>query len=113
MCRCTRRLTGARARDHQAAGCEKAVSVRVTLRPRRPDAAMSIPTPEDVRRLLTHADVRFQAFIALCAFAGLRLGEAAGVRVSDIDFLRKSLTVSRQVQRVNGGMVEIRAPKYG
>lgn len=82
-------------------------------RGRRAEAAMSIPTPEEVGQLLLVADDRFQAFIALCAFAGLRLGEAAGVQVGDINFLRKSLAVRRQVQRVNGGTVDVRAPKYG
>jgi integrase len=51
--------------------------------------------------------------IGLCAFAGLRLGEAAAVKVDDIDFLRRTLTVSRQVQRAGKDQVEIRAPKYG
>jgi len=82
-------------------------------RGRRADAAMSIPTPEEVGQLITVADERFRPFIGLCAFAGLRLGEAAGVRLSDVDFLRKSLKVTRQVQRVNGGAIDVRAPKYG
>lgn len=82
-------------------------------RGRRPDMAMSIPTPDEVGQLMAVADLDFQPFIALCAFAGLRLGEAAAVQVGDIDFLRKTLTVSRQVQRVNGGAVDVRAPKYG
>ncbi len=55
----------------------------------------------------------FEAFIALAAFAGLRLGEAAGLRVGDVDFLPRTLAVSRQVQRNDGGGVEIRLPKYG
>lgn len=42
-------------------------------------------------------DERFRPFIALCAFAGLRLSEAAAVQLGDVDFLRKSLRVSRQV----------------
>ena len=82
-------------------------------RGRRADVAMSIPTPEDVGQLMAVADERFQPFIALCAFAGLRLGEAAGVQLGDIDFLRRSLKASRQVQRVNGGAIDVRAPKYG
>src|SRR5680860_698709 len=82
-------------------------------RGRRADVAMSIPTPEEVGQLMVTADERFQPFIALCAFAGLRLGEAAGVQLGDVDFLRKSLKVSRQVQRVNGGAIDVRAPKYG
>lgn len=43
----------------------------------------------------------------------VRLGEAAAVQIGDVNFLRKSLTVQRQVQRVNGGTVDIRSPKYG
>lgn len=54
------------------------------------------------------ADESFQPFLGLCAFAGLRLGEAAGIQVGDIDFLRRTLNISRQVQRG-----EIRAPNYG
>ncbi len=80
---------------------------------RRADAAMSVPAPEDVGQLIAAADERFRLFISLCAFAGLRLGETAGVQLGDIDFLRKTLKVSRQVQRVNGGAVEVRPPKYG
>lgn len=82
-------------------------------RGRRADVAMAIPAPEEVGQLMAVADERFQPFIALCAFAGLRLGEAAGVQLGDVDFLRRSLKVSRQVQRVNGGAIDVRAPKYG
>lgn len=82
-------------------------------RARRAEAAMSIPTPEEVGQLLVVSDPRFRTFIALCAFAGLRLGETAAVQIGDIDFLRKSLTIHRQVQRMNGGVVDVRAPKYG
>jgi integrase len=82
-------------------------------RGRRADVAMSIPAPEEVGQLMAVADERFQPFIALCAFAGLRLGEAAGVQLGDVDFLRRTLKVSRQVQRVNGGAIDVRAPKYG
>jgi integrase len=82
-------------------------------RGRRADAAMSIPTPEEIGQLMAVTDERFRPFVAICAFAGLRLGEAAGVQLSDVDFLRKSLRVSRQVQRVNGGAIDVRAPKYG
>jgi integrase len=82
-------------------------------RGRRADVAMSIPAPEEVGQLMAVADERFEPFIALCAFAGLRLGEVAGVQLGDIDFLRRSLKVSRQVQRVNGGAIDVRSPKYG
>lgn len=74
---------------------------------------MRIPTPEEVNKLLASADGHFVAFIGLCAFGGLRLGEAAALKVSDIDFLKREIHVSRQVQRANGKRVEIRPPKYG
>lgn len=82
-------------------------------RRRKADAAMVIPTPAEVGLILNAADAEFSAFIALCAFAGLRLGEAAALRVSDIDFLRQEIHVERQVQRINGGKVDIREPKFG
>jgi integrase len=74
---------------------------------------MTIPTTEDIGKIMAAADVRFRPSIGLCAFAGLRLGEAAAVKVEDIDFLRRTLTVSRQVQRAGKNMIEIRSPKYG
>ncbi len=38
---------------------------------------------------------------------------AVAVQLGDVDFLRRTLSVTRQVQRANRGHVEIRAPKYG
>jgi integrase len=80
---------------------------------------MTIPTVNDVGRLVANADSErvstrkgFRAYVALCAFAGLRKGEAAAVQVGDIDFLRRQLTVSRQLQR-DGSGYSIRPPKYG
>jgi integrase len=80
------------------------ITAKVTL-PRRPKAA-------EVGKLLENADDHFTAFIALCGFAGMRLGEAAALRVGDIKFLAKEIRIERQVQRANGGAVEIRPPKY-
>jgi integrase len=69
---------------------------------------MRLPTAQEVGALLEAADESFGAFLGLCAFAGLRLGEAAAIQVGDIDFRRRTLQVTRQVQHG-----EIRAPKYG
>ena len=65
-------------------------------RPRRREATMSIPTPGEVGLLLEAADDLFVGFIAVCAFAGLRLGEAAGRQVGDVDFLCRQPYVRRQ-----------------
>lgn len=82
-------------------------------RQRKREAAMTIPAPDDVRRALEAAEERFVAFVAVCAFAGLRLGEAAALQFGDVDFLRRQLHVRRQVQRAAGGLLDIRLPKYG
>lgn len=74
---------------------------------------MVIPTGDQVRAWLDSAPPQYRAVVALCAFAGLRLGEAAALKVGDVDFLRREIAVRRQVQRENGGTVEIRLPKYG
>jgi integrase len=74
---------------------------------RRTEHAMVIPTPEQVGALLEAADPDFAPFIALAAFAGLRLGECAGLQVGDVEFLKRQLRVARQVQGA-----EVRAPKY-
>jgi integrase len=107
----------------------------VLPRKRRADAAMIIPTNTDVANLLNAAEPPnrptsrpgFTAYVALCAFAGLRRGEALGLRVSDIDFLARTLRVRRQIQRakpsdvaagkdlieaVAGITVILRSPKY-
>lgn len=96
---------------------------------------MAIPTNADVAKVLRAAEPErrptsrpgFTAYVALCAFAGLRRGEALGVQVGDIDFLGRTLRVTRQLQRAKapdidagknlveaaGGItVVVRAPKY-
>lgn len=107
----------------------------VLPRKRKPEAAMAIPTNADVAKVLRAAEPEqrpksrpgFTAYVALCAFAGLRRGEALGVQVADIDFLGRTLRVTRQLQRAkppdieagknlaeaaSGITVVIRAPKY-
>ena len=87
-------------------------TVQVRLpRLRRREAAMAIPTPEVVRSILEASEPRFRAFVGLCAFAGLRLGETAALQVGDVDFLRRQVHVRRQVQRLEGD-IEVRLPKY-
>ncbi len=100
------------ARRDRVIGSDPTEAITLPRR-RRPEVAMRIPTPETVGKIMAAAEPWFAPLIGLCAFAGLRLGEAAGVQVDDIDFLRKALTVSRQVQRAGGTNVDVRPPKYG
>ena len=86
----------------------------VLPRKRKAEAAMSIPTSADVAKVLRAAEPErrpksrpgFTAYVALCAFAGLRRGEALGVQVGDIDFLGRKLRVTRQLQRAKSADVE-------
>ena len=107
----------------------------VLPRKRKAEAAMGVPTNTDVANVLDAAEPEtrpksrpgFTAYVALCAFAGLRRGEALGVQVGDIDFLARTLRVTRQLQRAKAADVEtgkdlvdaaggitvmIRPPKY-
>lgn len=93
------------------------VTVGVRLpRARKASAAMTIPTAQEVGAAIRATDdiePWYAAFIAVCAFAGLRRGEASALRVSDVDFMRKEIRVQRQVQWTDDGQMEIRGPKYG
>jgi integrase len=96
----------------QVIAVDPSVGVRLPRR-RHKDAQMTIPTPQEVRRVLDVAPGRFRPFVALCAFAGLRLAEAAALQVDDVDFLRRTIGVRRQAQPAPGGGIEVRLPKYG
>lgn len=74
---------------------------------------MTIPTPEEVGSVIDAADEWFQAFIALCAFAGLRRGEACAIQLPDIDFLGKTIRVDRQIQHPRKQKPEVVDPKWG
>lgn len=85
-------------------------------RQRQAAAAMGIPSTADVgavMRACTGLDAWMATLIAVCAFAGLRRGEACALRVGDVNFLRRELRVERQVQWTDDGRMEIRGPKYG
>lgn len=78
----------------------------------RSEGRIKIPTPEQVGAALQEAPDDFHGFVAVCAFAGLRLGEAAGLQLRDVDFLRRTLSIQRQIQgQVNSKTVEV-SPKY-
>jgi len=77
---------------------------------RRAEAAMRIPTP--VGTLLEASDEDFAPLVAICSFAGLRLGEVIALRVCDVDFMHGTLRLDWQWQD-RWGASEFRAPKCG
>ncbi len=69
---------------------------RVRL-PAPPSTELIVPTPDQVHALLAAAAPEFRAAIILGAQVGLRAGEVQGLFVSDIDFLRRTVNVRRQL----------------
>jgi integrase len=66
-------------------------------RARKLEATMRVLGPDEVHAVLEAAG-EFRGFVEVCVFAGMRLGEAAGLQLADINFLGRSIRVARQVQ---------------
>ena len=75
------------------------------------ESAMTIPAPAEVGRLLDASE--HAPLFAVCAFAGLRLGEAAALKPEDIDAEARTITVRRQVQRERWTDGRDQAPQGG
>lgn len=88
----------------------------VTRQPKKPSSReqqIEVPTSEQVARLFEVTEPRMRAYVGVCAFAGLRLGEASALRLDAIDFLKRTIRVERQVQYKPGFGAEVRDPKHG
>ncbi|KQR87003.1 hypothetical protein ASF96_10440 [Microbacterium sp. Leaf179] len=81
-------------------------------RARRADVAMDVLTLEQTAAVLAESG-RFRPFVEVCLFAGLRLGEAAGLQLGDVNFLGRAIQVRRQVQGSSIASVTVVPPKYG
>jgi integrase len=57
------------------------------------------PTVEQVTALAAAVAPRYRALVVLLAGSGLRIAEALGLDVSDVDFLRRTVKVERQRHR--------------
>jgi integrase len=70
---------------------------------RRPPRVPIVPPSTDmVLRLIDAFPRRYRALVVLGAGTGLRQGEAFGLSVDRVDFLRKTVRVDRQVVLLNG-----------
>jgi integrase len=82
---------------------------RVRL-PRVERSELLIPIPEQVEQLAGAIDPRLWALVRLCAYTGLRQGEALALQPADVDWLRRRIRV--------GGTLNLRtqrreSPKSG
>jgi integrase len=74
----------------------------ITL-PRMDDTEVRPPTVAEVTGVIAAMPDRYRAAAVLLAGSGLRIGELLGLKVADVDFLRRSLRVERQ--RLQGGVI--------
>jgi len=95
-------------------------AVRAKRIPHNPMAEVSLPTivesediyltPAEVEVLadaMTEVCPRYRALVWLGCYGGPRIGELLALRWTDLDFLRRTVTISRKVIEVTGaGMVE-------
>src|SRR5215203_3004520 len=108
---------------HAVLHCALKKAVELRLIPRNPAASARPPklrqeeiTPLDAQqaRLLLEAakDDRFECLYGLSLMCGLRMGEALGLKWSDIDLDAGTLRVHRQLQRIrDGGGLVFSEPK--
>jgi integrase len=99
---------------HRVLSLVLALAVRDGRLVRNPAEGIGLPreTPKD-RRYLTHQQVHVLAraagdhglVIVFLAYTGLRFGEAAALRVSRLDLLRRQIEVAESVTAVNGVLV--------
>jgi integrase len=75
--------------------------------PRVEDQEVEPATVEQVAALAGAVPDRYSALVVLLAGSGLRIGEAFGLEVGDVDFLRRTVRVERQrLQSGNTGARE-------
>lgn len=68
---------------------------RIAL-PKDHDDEVKIPTVEEIEKVRAALDERWRAVVVVLAGSGLRIGELLGLRVDDVDFLRRTIRVQRQ-----------------
>lgn len=87
------------ARVMDAAMEDRVISVspcrRIAL-PKNHDDEVEVPTLNDIERVRSALGERWQAIPIVLAGSGLRVGELLGLRLSDVDFLRRTVRVERQ-----------------
>jgi integrase len=87
------------ARVMDAAAEDRVIAIspcrRIAL-PKDHDDEVGVPTLEEIELVRGALGERWQAVPVVLAGSGLRVGELLGLRLSDVDFLRRSIGVERQ-----------------
>lgn len=65
----------------------------------RDKAKVEIPTRDELKALIDHADANVLPLVLTAIFTGLRASELLGLRWSDVDFAAATLTVAQRADR--------------
>ncbi len=79
--------------------------------PRQPRHEVQPPTVEQVEALIDAMPDRYKALVVLAVGTGLRQGECFGLTVDRVDFLRRTITVDRQLIPPRSGQPQFGPPK--
>ncbi|QQN75847.1 site-specific integrase [Croceicoccus sp. YJ47] len=77
------------------------------IRSSREKVKITIPTRDELKALLNHADDDFRPLVMTAVFTGLRASELRGLRWSDLDLKAGSITVTQRADKFG----QIGAPK--
>jgi integrase len=73
-------------------------------------AEMMFLEPDEVQRLAETIDPRYGVFVWFLVLTGVRFGEAAALETSDLDMLRRTVTISKTASEVRGRIL-VGSPK--
>jgi integrase len=79
--------------------------------PRRPKAPIVPPTVDQVEAVTAALPDRYQGVVVLAAGTGMRQGECFGLTADRVDFLRRTITIDRQLLLLRGGPPQFGPPK--
>jgi len=105
---------GILAADYKAAVRDRRVAASPCEGTKLPRATRTIVEPltvEQVASLLEAADPRYRALLLVAAGTGMRQGECFGLTRDRVDFLRRTVTVHRQLVLVPGRTPFLAPPK--
>jgi integrase len=68
---------------------------------RRLEVGVDIPTKDEIRVMLAHAQGRWRPLVVTAVFTGLRASELRGLRWDDVDLEREALQVRQRADRWN------------
>jgi len=106
-------------RTHHVLSGILADAVRDNLIARNPAAGVKLPRPTRKRPVyLTHQQVaalaaasgEYEGLVLLLAYTGLRWGEAVGLRIGDLDMLRRRASISENAVQ-SGSQIFVGTPK--